>query len=105
MEGAYMTFADVKNYIKETNVNHYGFTKFNDGYRLQIWNSKLQVNVNKCENESDYGLATLALCFHNDEATIYRCKNGYANYDDPARYDLNETIEHTPLVQYGWLFE
>ena len=99
-----MTFGEVKDFIDNATVNTYGFTKCNSNHRLQIWNTKTQFNVNSCKDESDYGLAQLAIVFHEDAVHLYTCDNGYANYDTYTEYSLAEDIKCSRLGKYGYLF-
>lgn len=100
-----MTFQDLKNYIETAIVNTYGYTKSNGMYRLQIWNTKRQFNINRCKDESDYGLARLAVIFAEDGVKIYQCDNGYANYDRCVSYPYTENIACSQLNRYQSLFQ
>lgn len=101
-----MTINDVRTMVKSVNVNKYGYTPFNHGYRLQIYSHKNQVNINSCESDSDYGWSCLNVVFDDDEkvARMYRAKKGICDYDNSVEYNYDTHIDDTLLRKYDYLF-
>lgn len=90
-----MTFRALYAYIQEASVDELGYHNTNiEGVRFHIYSNKRQVNViindKTVKNflfDPDYG-----------DVSIYNVVNEVADYDNPARYDMDDFIEDSCLV-------
>jgi len=101
------TFKDVKKFIENAPVDDHGYHSMNFdslARHVHIYNSKNECNIIASGSIPDEGLPIGKLYFDDEEVSMIRVDNGYANYDD-VTYIPVECLVENDMVFRGMCIE